>query len=91
MSADNEVPSGIWSFCEIAVGIVAACLPTLAVLVSQTRLSFASRSALTRISNTFRWRSRGSRGGLSSNPTSKAASDGTVYFEMSASPNPSQK
>ncbi|KAH9909708.1 hypothetical protein F4778DRAFT_10299 [Xylariomycetidae sp. FL2044] len=50
----NQVDSGIWSFCEIAVGIVAACLPTLAVLATRSHLSRVSSSVRHLLSTTFR-------------------------------------
>jgi hypothetical protein len=56
---DNQVYSGVWSFCEIAIGIVAACLPTLAVLATKSHLTKIQASAIHLLSVTFR-RSRGS-------------------------------
>jgi hypothetical protein len=53
----NQTWSGIWSFCEISIGIVAACLPTLAILVTKLRLSRVSNSVIHLMSITF---SRGS-------------------------------
>ncbi|KAI0376105.1 hypothetical protein F5Y04DRAFT_267193 [Hypomontagnella monticulosa] len=55
----NQVWSGVWSFCEIAIGIVAACLPTLAVLVTKLHQSKISASFIHLLSTTFR-RSHGS-------------------------------
>jgi hypothetical protein len=52
-SLDNQVWSGVWSFCEIAIGIVAACLPTLAVLATRLHLSNVSASVIHLLSRTF--------------------------------------
>ncbi|TGJ84189.1 hypothetical protein E0Z10_g4573 [Xylaria hypoxylon] len=54
----NQALSGLWSFWEIAVGIVAACLPTLAVLATRSHLSKVSASVVHLMSLTFR-RSQG--------------------------------
>ncbi len=59
LSLDNQVWSGVWSFCEIAIGIVAACIPTLAVLATRSHLSRVSASVIHLVSLTFR-RSHGS-------------------------------
>ncbi|KAI1084251.1 hypothetical protein F5B20DRAFT_524169 [Whalleya microplaca] len=53
-SSYNQVWSGVWSFCEIAIGIVAACLPTLAVLVAKLHLSKISNSVIHLVSLTLR-------------------------------------
>ncbi|KAK9777710.1 putative Integral membrane protein [Seiridium cardinale] len=57
----NQVWSGIWSFCEIAIGIVAACLPTLAVLVTKAHFSKTSASVIRLLAFTVR-RSQGISG-----------------------------
>ncbi|KAI0533193.1 hypothetical protein GGR58DRAFT_126663 [Xylaria digitata] len=38
----NQVWSGVWSFCETAIGIVTVCLPTLAILATRSHLSKVS-------------------------------------------------
>ncbi|KAI1779529.1 hypothetical protein F4818DRAFT_453587 [Hypoxylon cercidicola] len=53
-SSYNQVWSGIWSYCEIAIGIVAACLPTLAVLVTKLHQSNIPASLIHLLSVTFR-------------------------------------
>ncbi|KAI0436030.1 hypothetical protein F4803DRAFT_573064 [Xylaria telfairii] len=50
----NQVWSGIWSGCEISVGIVAACLPTLAVLATRSHLSRVLSSVTHLLSLTVR-------------------------------------
>ncbi|KAJ8108699.1 hypothetical protein ONZ43_g6347 [Nemania bipapillata] len=57
----NQAPSGYWSFAEIAIGIVAACLPTIAVLATRSYFTRVSTSVIHLVSLTFR-RSRGSSG-----------------------------
>ncbi|KAI0162929.1 hypothetical protein BJ166DRAFT_281161 [Pestalotiopsis sp. NC0098] len=52
-SSWNQVWSGVWSFCEVAIGIVAACLPTLAILVSKLQLQKISSSIVRLMSSTF--------------------------------------
>ena len=42
---DTQVWSGIWSFCELFIGIIAACLPTLASIVSKARWNTVTNSA----------------------------------------------
>ena len=50
--------SGLWSFCEISIGIVAACLPTFAILFSKSHFLSISASARRLLSTTFSRRSR---------------------------------
>ncbi|KAI1377943.1 hypothetical protein F4677DRAFT_30799 [Hypoxylon crocopeplum] len=81
----NQVWSGVWSFCEIAIGIVAACLPTLAVLVTKLHLSKISTSVIHLVSNTFR-RSNGSSGSstmASGHSARKARDDDNEYTQLS--------
>ncbi|KAI0521564.1 hypothetical protein F5B22DRAFT_542837 [Xylaria bambusicola] len=53
-SSYNQVGSGIWSFAEVSIGIVAACLPTLAVLATRSHLSKVSSSVVNLLTSTFR-------------------------------------
>ncbi|KAI0405666.1 hypothetical protein F4802DRAFT_596935 [Xylaria palmicola] len=83
----NQVYSGVWSFCEIAIGIVAACLPTLAVLATKAHLTKVSGSVIHLLSMTFR-RSHGS----SSNDTRASRhsahaipGEGSNYAQLSES------
>ncbi|KAI0197516.1 hypothetical protein F4808DRAFT_296681 [Astrocystis sublimbata] len=69
----NQIPSGIWSFAEISSGIVGACLPTIAVLVTRSYFLKVSNSLAHLLPITFR-RSRG--GGGSDNSTIRTKSRG---------------
>lgn len=85
LSLDNQVWSGVWSFCEIAIGIVAACLPTLAVLATKTHLSKVSASVIHLLSLTFR-RSHGSSGSntrASGHSVRENRSDENEYAQLS--------
>jgi hypothetical protein len=78
--------SGVWSFCEIAIGIVAACLPTLAVLATKTHFSRIQASAIHLLSLTFRRSSRsGSNGsnGTSRHSTREAEHVSNNYEQLS--------
>ena len=52
----TAVYSGIWSFAEISVGIVAACLPTLGVIFTRKRFSGSATSYGKRMLSTLRSR-----------------------------------
>ena len=54
-SLGSQVYSGIWSDAEVAVGIVAACLPTFAVFFQRTKTtSSTGSSGLQLFGNTWR-------------------------------------
>ncbi|KAI0799441.1 hypothetical protein GGR55DRAFT_480358 [Xylaria sp. FL0064] len=81
----NQVWSGIWSFCEIAIGVVAACLPTLAVLATKSHLSKVSSSVIHLLSVTFR-SSHGSSGNstkASGRSVNEARSNENEYAQLS--------
>lgn len=77
----NQIPSGIWSFAEISSGIVAACLPTIAVLVTRSYFSKVSRSVVHLLSTTFRRprSSGGSGSGSGSDSTTRPKSNGRTW------------
>ncbi|KAI2618478.1 hypothetical protein GGR54DRAFT_640600 [Hypoxylon sp. NC1633] len=81
----NLVWSGVWSFCEIAIGIVAACLPTLAILVTKLKLSKLSTSVMrlvSFISHTSRSGS-GSNTKASGHSVRETKSDDNDYVHLS--------
>ncbi|XXG94395.1 hypothetical protein Hte_000650 [Hypoxylon texense] len=78
----NLVWSGVWSFCEIAIGIVAACLPTLAILATKI-----SASVIRLVSLTFHSSSRGDSSGsntkVSRHSVRETRSDDNEYVQLS--------
>ncbi|KAI0432394.1 hypothetical protein F5Y09DRAFT_329720 [Xylaria sp. FL1042] len=81
----NQVWSGIWSFCETAIGIVAACLPTLAVLVTKSHLSKVLSSVAHLLSIPFHGSpgDSGSNTGASERSINEIRSDENEYPRLS--------
>lgn len=80
----------MWSFCEVAIGIVAACLPTLAILVSKLQLQRISASVVRLMSSTF-GRSNNSTTGKSGMTTTghtvhEVQGEGNRYAQLSELP-----
>lgn len=80
----------MWSFCEVAIGIVAACLPTLAILVSKLQLQRISSSIVRLMSSTF-GRSKNSSADNSKMTTTgrsihEVQGEGNQYVQLPHSP-----